>query len=579
MKILFGALHFGYFRNYEQAILRLVARGHQLHLTADIHDVTGGQALVERLAAEHLAISWSVAPQFPDWSWFRTTRQVRHGLEAARFAAPAYDALPKYRRRSIVKAPKALVSLLRWGGGSAMISALAAIERGIPPPPSLMSWMRDEQPDVVLLASVTNDGAPQMDHLKAALSLGLRTSLPVFSWDHLSGKALLHVAPAQVLVWNEAQRREAIELHGLPADRIEVTGAYGYEQWFASTPSRDRGAFLRECGLDPARPVLAYVCSVLSRPAPPEAPFVLEWIRALRGSSDPDIRAAGIIVRPHPERLAEWAHIDLSGLGPVAIRGSNPIDAASRAEYFDTLHHAAAVVGIITSAFIEAAVVGRVAMTIEDPRFAEHQSGAPHYHYLRDDTDGLLLVAPDLPGHVQQMSRLVSGDDTAARARTARFVDRFVRPPGGHASASDVFAAAVEALMAQPAPAPVVFGRGVERVGAALVRGCDRMPLVRRLLWNDQDAASSARLVEQRKEKLAVTGARRERQAREDRERAVRERARAERMRDKDRRVTARARAKDANRVARQRARRLAEVKGRIKSCLSAAWPVHGGRD
>lgn len=232
--------------------------------------------------------------------------------------------------------------------------------------------LRAQAPDVVLLASVTNGGAPQMDHLKVALTLGLPVSLPVYSWDHLSGKAVLHVVPSQVLVWNETQRHEAIALHGLPAARVEVTGAYGYEQWLSREASTSREAFCAACGLDPARVVLVYVCSVLSRPAPPEAPFVLDWIRAVRSSSDPALRDAGIIVRPHPERLDEWEGVSFEGLGAVALRGRNPIDPESKDEYFHTLHHASAVVGLVTSAFIEAAVVGRPSLTVEVPEFREH---------------------------------------------------------------------------------------------------------------------------------------------------------------------------------------------------------------
>ena len=32
------------------------------------------------------------------------------------------------------------------------------------------------------------------------------------SWDHLSSKAPLHIAPDMTLVWNDVQKREAVDM-------------------------------------------------------------------------------------------------------------------------------------------------------------------------------------------------------------------------------------------------------------------------------------------------------------------------------------------------------------------------------
>ena len=58
MKVLFAALHLAYFRNFESVIRELAARGHQVHLAGDEPEAMGGQALAERLAAEHAGITW-----------------------------------------------------------------------------------------------------------------------------------------------------------------------------------------------------------------------------------------------------------------------------------------------------------------------------------------------------------------------------------------------------------------------------------------------------------------------------------------------------------------------------------------
>ena len=570
MRVLFGALHFGCFRNYEPAIRRLADRGHQVQLFADIHDVLGGQALVEQLAASNPNITWSFAPSLQSWPWARLARQVRYGLECLRFADPTYDRLSKYRRRSETKAPRVIRWLARYPPARRPAGALLrALERGIPPPSVLTRWLSELAPDVVLLGSVTNDGAPQMDHLKAALAAGLRTSLPIYSWDHLSGKALLHIAPSQVLVWNEMQEREARDMHGLREDRLVVTGAYGYEQWFGRTPSRTRDDFCTECGFSPDHPIIVYVCSVLSRPAPPEAPFVLEWIRSLRASTDDRLRHAGVVVRPHPERPGDWDNVGLDGLGPVVIRGRNPIDADAKAEYFDSLYHASAVVGVITSAFIEAAVVGRSALTIEDPRFQEHQDASPHYHYLRDEREGLLLTAPNCAEHARQLVRVVDGDE-AVRARRERFVETFVRAPDGM-RASEAFVDAVERLGKAPAPAPLRVAGGAAVAAAWAARALNATPGAAALFWNEQDEAVGRRVVEERVEKRAVVNGRLARQAEEDRARAERERQKAARVREKEKLLADRQDARARLLHQRERARRAARAKAGVKRLIADA--------
>jgi len=568
MRILFCARHFGAFRNYEPAICRLAEHGHEILLTGDVPDVLGGQALVERLAAAYPGVRCGMTPSLAGWPWLRLAETVRNGLEAVRFADPAYDRLPKYRHRSTPKAPWFALALSAHPAGRRVAGALLrAIERGIPAPPALSQWMHEQAPDVVLLASVTNDGAPQMDHLKAARALGVPVSLPIYSWDHLSGKAVLHIPPSQVLTWNELQRTEAVELHGLPASIVDVTGAYGYEPWMSCKPSQSRVDFCAGLGLDPAKPVLVYVCSVLSRPAPPEAPFVLEWVRAIRRSVHPLLREAGIVIRPHPERASEWSGVSLEGLGAVAVSGRNPIDAHAKAEYFDTLYHAAAVVGIVTSASIEAAVVGRPALAVEPAEFREHQDGAPHYHYLRDPEHGLLVTAADFETHLRHLVAIVDGDGSAAR-RAQAFVDRFVRPPGGQRSASEVFAAAVERLGAAGRQRPVRSGTGLTRLLAECARGASEMPGLRRLLRTGLERAADALEAERGRNRDRRAGERDARQAAEDRERDAREQAKAIRVKERAARVDAKERDRAAlkRESARQREERRRLLGKRVEA-------------
>ena len=57
------------------------------------------------------------------------------------------------------------------------------------------------------------------------------------------------------------ERAEAVEMHGVPAERVLVTGAQCYDQWWERRPSRSREAFCRRVGLGPDRIDAAPPCT------------------------------------------------------------------------------------------------------------------------------------------------------------------------------------------------------------------------------------------------------------------------------------------------------------------------------
>ena len=112
------------------------------------------------------------------------------------------------------------------------------MERTIPSATVLEEFLKAEQPDLVLVSPLVNLGSYQADFVKSAKALHIPVVYPVFSWDNLSTKGLIHVEPDGVIVWNERQRTEAVEMHGVPPDRVVVTGAPRFDEFFAMSPGR-----------------------------------------------------------------------------------------------------------------------------------------------------------------------------------------------------------------------------------------------------------------------------------------------------------------------------------------------------
>src|SRR6185436_12895826 len=190
---------------------------------------------------------------------------------------------------------------------------LEAIEIAVPRQRGVDEFLIEQQPDVLLVTPLIELGSPQLDYVRAARERGIRSALCVWSWDHLSSKALIRVLPDAVIVWNEIQKDEASRFHGIASERVLVTGAQCFDRWFDRQPSRTRAAFCRRAGLPDDGPFVLYVCSALFRGSPSEAAFVREWIRAIRSSADPALRHMNILVRPHPQRLEEWTGEPLAG--------------------------------------------------------------------------------------------------------------------------------------------------------------------------------------------------------------------------------------------------------------------------
>ena len=451
MKILFSALHFAYLRNFEPVVRALAERGHHVHLSADEPERLGGQPLVERLAAEYPNITWDFAPSADAEAWYHAVSRMRIALDYVRFSHRAYARSPKLRRRYRERAPRLVRLLLPVVRPSLARRALVRLERLVPRIAAYDTYLRHHDPDVVLLASLTYSRSRQLDHLKSARALGIPTVACIASWDHLSSKALLHLAPDRVIVWNDVQRREAVELHDILPDRVVATGAQCYDHWFGRQPGRSHADFCRAMGLRADRPFVLYVCSALSpTPEPTEPVFVRRWIQALR--SDPALAEIGVLVRPHPERRKEWDGVTLDELGNVVLHGANPIDDDAKRDYFDALYHSRAVVGLVTSAFLEAAIIGRPILTVLTPEYRAHQEEMVHFQYLLSVDGGILRTAATLGEHVSQLRAAVAEEGRDERNR--RFLTTFIRPAGLDTPATPAFVEAVERFVASARRVP-----------------------------------------------------------------------------------------------------------------------------
>ena len=468
MRILFFVDRPGVLRQFASLVTELAARGHDVHLALRSEPDEDQQPQVERLvgASPHVTSGPAPARDQRD-GWRPVAWAVRAIGDLARYAQPRYANAPMLRARVTGKVVRrferatelepigrrlGLRLARRLAAGDSqladsVIRMIARLERAIPSSPAIDRYVREQQPDVVLATSVVKLASPQVEFLKSARALCIPAATLVASWDNLTNKGLLKWQPEQVFVWNEIQRREAIELHGLPPDRVTATGAGLFDTWFDRRPSGPRDDFVRAMGLDPERPYVLFLGSspFVTNHSDEEVRFVERWIQALRASPDERVRGASVVVRPHPVGKG-WRDADLSRFENAVVwprHSERPVSAEEHDMFYDSLAHSAAVVGINTTAMIEAAVVGKSVLTVLAPEFG--QESTLHFHYLLEENGGFLHVASSLDEHAEQLGRVLEDRVEDAEQRR-RFVESFVRPHGLDRRATPIFADAVEEL-------------------------------------------------------------------------------------------------------------------------------------
>ena len=465
MRVLFILKQMGYIRHFTPVVRALAGRGDTVRLAAQ--DADRKPELPDALQGlETLSLTTCDRKRRDEWRDYVSL--LRRSADYLRYLTPPFADARKLRARAFEKLVRTLSNGVRdpRPGEAEIALALTTEEQDrlrrvlqmvgevIPADCSLRTWLQTEAPDVVLITPLIDLGSSQAEYVKACRAVGIPVVMLLFSWDNLSTKGLIHELPDAVLVWNDRQVQEAVELHGVPRDRLVVTGAPRFDEFFALRPSIGRDDFCRHFGFDPGEAIVLYLGSSKFVTNDEQA-FIRRWIDAVRAT--PTLAGANILVKPHPDLNRAWGNAGervswTAPSGEVRLRVTRPFDVervtAVRTAFhgaqflYDRLHHAAAAVGLNTSAEIEAAIVGRPVLTIKVPdELADGQTGTLHFHYLLREHGGFVESASTLDEHCESLARAVAGDVDHDRIR--RFVRDFVRPAGLDAPATDAMVKAI----------------------------------------------------------------------------------------------------------------------------------------
>jgi hypothetical protein len=209
---------------------------------------------------------------------------------------------------------------------------LSKFERYVPPDRKIVRKLVDEKPDVVMANPMNHRFSEEVEYVKAAKSLGIPTVAVVQTWDNLTTKGLFHVAPDMVLVWNEADKRVAAEIHGIPKDSIRITGAPFFDKWFEDQ---------KICKPLMDKPYILYLGS--SRNIIKDERDLVRQTQKKYGLP--------MIVRPHPANSRDLIHIRGDNL--LVMPPELPESKKQKSELYSVIHHCEFAVGVNTSAMID----------------------------------------------------------------------------------------------------------------------------------------------------------------------------------------------------------------------------------
>lgn len=442
-----------YLRNYESTIRALAKRRWHITLATMEGSRRVDDSLMRRLASDYRDVDLVTLP--------RASGLLQSGSDTAfvavdwlRFLDARYTGAPALAERAERRVPRLVhAGLAAYGVERSTRRRLAAFTRltraGDAGPVSGVARraLADLSPTVLAVTPMVDIDGGQQAYVQAARSLGIPSAALIASWDNLAIKGLIHRMPDRVMVWNEMQADDAVRGHRVPRERVTVTGAQVFDWLRHPALLPDRTTFLESLGLDPQRPLVLYAGSS-SVVGEPEWRFLSDaFLPALRRYWDRTVANSNVVIRPHPTSPEIPAAIAdaLTGLGAVLDpRAKAPVtDDPTRSHYRALLTYADAVVGVNTSAFLEAAVCGTRPVALASRRIATSQQDAPHFAMLLEA--GLFHEPRSVYGALADIAEAVA-DPSLATEQLAPFVRRFVDPPDEQSRATDVLVEAIEKL-------------------------------------------------------------------------------------------------------------------------------------
>jgi len=155
--------------------------------------------------------------------------------------------------------------------------------------PDILRFIKKIQPHLVIMPCSAYDPIGS-DILKLKETNGFKTLFLIDNWDNLSSKSILWRLPDYMGVWGEQSKEHAIQIHGMPPQRVINIGTPRFEEYFFTNrddhPSPYPFGYILFCG-----------CA-----EPFDELGALHLLDEELSRNIADIKDIKIVYRPHPAR-------------------------------------------------------------------------------------------------------------------------------------------------------------------------------------------------------------------------------------------------------------------------------------
>lgn len=234
------------------------------------------------------------------------------------------------------------------------------------PPLKVRSLIHVERPSLVFCPTMVWLAEVQL--VRYAKRLGIRTVGMCKSWDNITSKLILPVKPDHLLVPSDRCAAEAVRYLSYPRSRISVVGLAQFDRYQDPKLQESRDTFCARVGLDPAKPYVLF-CAAGLWMAPDEPKILLDLDRAIESGQFGPLH---VLVRMHPkydcgaEQLKACRHIVLDRPGTYIGKDLQDWEYEDQdlTHLISSLKYAAVTISTASTMSIEAAYFDRPVINI-----------------------------------------------------------------------------------------------------------------------------------------------------------------------------------------------------------------------
>lgn len=450
MKILFEIGLPSHIRHYDNVVETLKQRGHKVRVACTLEN----RRLYRKrnIDHDHRNVTANVVFTAMD-PWSDLAYILRCGRDFIHYLRPEYDQSKVLRGRirnmlhfglpenflELGKVIEDFAESLPRKNLEKFYELLGLLDQVLPDSSRIEKYLRKINPDLFLITPLIFTQYGQFEMVKCAQKLGIPVGYMVFSWDNITTKGVIQQNPDAIFMWNEVQWQELSRFYNFDPKKMYLCGAPRFDYFFEKKPSLSREEYCKSIGLDSSKNYILYLCSS-NLVSETENEFVQQWLESIDRSLDRNVQDCNVLIRPHPKFRKQWETFTPSVKRQVVVRSSENMN--NDQGLFNALYYCSAVVGLNTSAQLEAAVLRKPVLTIYVSEFIDGQQGTLHFHYLLEKNGGFVRKSESFEEHIDQLAEVLS--EKYDLSKIDKFVEMFIRPKGRDKSAAVATAEAIE---------------------------------------------------------------------------------------------------------------------------------------